>query len=211
MKKILIYGDSNVWGDNFITGVRIPDAKQWPNILQKELGKDYKVLQEGLPGRVAGSEESEKVFKNGKDTFLATFRTNAPVDYIIIALGTNDLQVKYNRDVSKIVDDLLWYSDIIEEEYQDNDNKKKYFVKESMPKIIYILPTHFNEERDNPIFNHNSEIKRGQIIKSFKNNKDVTSYVFNDLALFPDGIHLNYEGHEELAKEILKIIKEQEN
>ena len=37
MKKVLIYGDSNVWGDNFITGVRIPDDKQWPIILQKKL------------------------------------------------------------------------------------------------------------------------------------------------------------------------------
>ena len=55
MKKILIYGDSNVWGDNFITRKRISDELQWSNILQKELGNDYKILQEGLPGRVAGS------------------------------------------------------------------------------------------------------------------------------------------------------------
>ena len=28
MEKILIYGDSNTWGDNFITGERIPEEKK---------------------------------------------------------------------------------------------------------------------------------------------------------------------------------------
>ena len=79
MKKIFIYGDSNVWGDNFIEGVRIPFDKQWPNILQCKLGSDYLVYQEGLPGRVAGSLESVKKYKNGRDSFLATFRCKAPV------------------------------------------------------------------------------------------------------------------------------------
>lgn len=49
MKKILIYGDSNTWGDNFHTGVRISDDKQWPNILSSKLGDNYIVYQEKLP------------------------------------------------------------------------------------------------------------------------------------------------------------------
>ena len=96
MKKVLIYGDSNTWGDNFILGERIPDDKQWPNILQNSLGIEFKIIQEGLPGRLAGNDEKEKVYKNGKDSFIATFRTQAPVDVLIISLGTNDLQLKYN-------------------------------------------------------------------------------------------------------------------
>lgn len=209
MKKVLIYGDSNVWGDNFNTGVRISDDKQWANILQKDLGKEYKIFQEGLPGRVAGDEEKDKPFKNGKNSFMSTFRTNAPLDIVIIALGTNDLQIKYDRETCNIVDDLLWYKDIIEQEFMDNDNKRKYFKDSKLPEIIYILPTHFETiNRDNPIFDKNSEIKRNQIIESFKENKEVKSYVFNDLSLFSDGIHLNYAGHQELAKKVESIIKD---
>ena len=37
MRKILIYGDSNTWKDNFITGERIPGNKQWPYILKAKL------------------------------------------------------------------------------------------------------------------------------------------------------------------------------
>lgn len=98
MKKVLVYGDSNTWGDNFLTGERIPDDKQWVNILNKKYENKYLFLQEGLPGRIAGNEDIAKPFKNGKDTFLTVFRTNAPVDYLIIALGTNDLQIKYKKE-----------------------------------------------------------------------------------------------------------------
>ena len=66
MKKILIYGDSNTWGDNFFLGKRIDDDKQWANILQKKLGSEYKVIQEGLPGRIAGNFDIEEPYKNGR-------------------------------------------------------------------------------------------------------------------------------------------------
>ncbi len=47
MKKILIYGDSNTWGDNLITKKRLADEYLWANKLNNLLGSDYKVLQEG--------------------------------------------------------------------------------------------------------------------------------------------------------------------
>lgn len=53
MKSILIYGDSNVWGDGDISGRRIPMQCQWPNILRKNLGYEYLIYQEGLPVRPA--------------------------------------------------------------------------------------------------------------------------------------------------------------
>ena len=36
MKTILIYGDSNTWGDNMLTNKRIPREKRWPTILEKK-------------------------------------------------------------------------------------------------------------------------------------------------------------------------------
>lgn len=37
MKSILIYGDSNVWGDGDPPGKRIPMQCQWANILRSKL------------------------------------------------------------------------------------------------------------------------------------------------------------------------------
>lgn len=204
MKKILIYGDSNTWGDNFITGIRLEDNKQWPNILQKRLGSNYKIIQEGLPGRVAGNCELVKTYKNGKSTFISTFRTCSPVDIVIIALGTNDLQVKYNKSSDDIINDLLWYKDIILEQYNDLDDRLKYF-NDKEPRIIYLLPPKFDIEKCDGIFNNNSE-KIRQSLKELKNKIDDV-IILEDLPLVDDGIHLSSKGHIMLADIVEEVIK----
>lgn len=199
VKKVLIYGDSNTWGDNFITGKRIPDEKQWVNILKNKYSKDYMFLQEGLPGRLAGNEEKFKPYKNGKDTFISTFRTNAPVDIVIISLGTNDLQIKYNKKSKDIINDLLWYKNKLEESFTDEEDKIKYF-NNKMPKIIYILPINFDYKVNaSVIFDEECEEKRQEIIEYFK-KQNINAIIANSLDLFEDGIHLSYQGHEEMAK-----------
>jgi len=203
MKKVLVYGDSNTWGDNFITGKRIADEKQWINILRKKYNKEYAFLQEGLPGRLAGNEEVVKQYKNGRDTFISTFRTNAPVDIVMISLGTNDLQLKYNKTSEKIIDDLLWYKEKLEEAFNDEEDRKKYF-NDKMPRIIYILPINFDYQVNaSEIFNHECERKRQEIIKYFK-NKNMNIIIANDIDLFEDGIHLSHQGHEAMAKLVEK-------
>ena len=57
--RILIYGDSNVWGDkgfgeNGALLGRYAAKQQWPNILQRLLGDEYNIIQAGLCGRTAG-------------------------------------------------------------------------------------------------------------------------------------------------------------
>lgn len=199
VKKILVYGDSNTWGDNFITGKRIDDEKQWVNILRKKYNEEYLILQEGLPGRLAGNEEITKQYKNGRDTFISTFRTNAPVDTVIISLGTNDLQLKYNKTSGKIIKDLLWYKEKLEESFSDEDDRKKYF-NGKMPKIIYILPINFDYQVNaKEIFNIECERKRQEIIKYFK-KQNIDIIIANDMDLFEDGIHLSYQGHEKMSK-----------
>ena len=207
MKKILIYGDSNTWGDNFITGERIPEEKQWVNILRTKYENKYRFFQEGLPGRIAGNEETIKTYKNGKDTFISTFRTNAPVDKIIIALGTNDLQIKYQKTKDKIIEDLLWYKKQIEESYADLEDQKKYFNDKKLPEIIYILPINFDyQDKASVIFDKESEENRQQIIKEFQKDKKLKTIVANDLELFDDGIHLNYQGNEQMASLVERFL-----
>lgn len=210
MKKVLVYGDSNVWGDNFITSIRLDDDKQWINIVQNNVGNKFKMLQEGLPGRIAGNYEIDKKFKNGKDTYLSIFRTCAPVDIIIIALGTNDLQMKYNRSSKDIIDDLLWYEEIIKEEFEDEDNKKKYFVDMKLPQFIYILPPNFDYIKDaSVIFDEDREKTRQEIIEYFKNDNKVC-ISSNDISLVEDGIHYSQEGHKQMAELVGGLLKEYE-
>ena len=209
MKKILIYGDSNAWGDNFITGIRIPDEKQWPNILLKKLD-NYQIFQEGLPGRIAGNYEIEKKYKNGMDSFISTFRTCAPVDIVIIALGTNDLQLKYQKSSEEITNTLLWYKNILSEQFEDLDDRKKYFKNDNMPRIIYIMPPNFDYLNGaKGIFDETCEQKRLEIIDNLSNKIGNNILVPNNMDLFEDGIHLNYSGHEKMASLVERMIKDE--
>lgn len=200
MKKILVYGDSNTWGDNFITGIRIEDKYQWVNILSNKLGNDYQVIQEGLPGRLAGLDEVEEPYKNGKTTFEAILKTSSPVDIIIISLGTNDLQLKYNKTSINIIEDLKWYQETILRIY--SEKSLKYF-NNKIPKIYYILPINF--EYIDYIFDETCEEKRLDIIKYFKDNDNYNCIISGNLPL-SDGIHLNLLGHNQLANIVYEKI-----
>lgn len=151
----------------------------------------------------------KKLIKIGKDCFVAIFRSQAPVDKIIISLGTNDLQLKYNKTHNDIISDLVWYKKIIEKIFQDSDDKKKYFIDEKMPEFIYILPVNFDYKVNaSIIFNENSEKERLSIIKKFNEYiEDVIIVTFNDICLFEDGIHLNYDGNIQLAKKIMEVLQ----
>lgn len=211
MKKILVYGDSNTWGDNFITGMRIPDDKQWVNILNTRYKDKYLFLQEGLPGRIAGDEEVSKKYKNGKDSFISTFRVNAPVDIVIISLGTNDLQKKYNKSSKQIIKDLHWYQEQLKISFDDLEDRKKYFKNDRLPEFIYILPINFDyKDNASVIFDGLSETKRQDIIEYFKTETEFKIVYSNDMPLFEDGIHLNYNGHEKMSELVESVLEDYE-
>ena len=48
---ILCFGDSNTHGYCAETGGRFDESHRWTQLLQKKLGADYLILEEGLSGR----------------------------------------------------------------------------------------------------------------------------------------------------------------
>ena len=115
MRQMLIYGDSNVYGQgNYLLGEgRMNEDAQWPRLLEKKLGANWRVLAEGLPGRVAGQFLRLESFKNGRgDIFKAVLLSSTPLDFILIALGTNDLMPEHKRTPDEILADLLWFKRI---------------------------------------------------------------------------------------------------
>lgn len=94
MKSILCYGDSNTWGYNPENGTRYPADIRWPGILQKELGTDYEVIENGIGGRSSVWDNPFFPGHNGKEGLIYALLSARPIDLMIIMLGTNDL--KYN-------------------------------------------------------------------------------------------------------------------
>ena len=198
--KVLIYGDSNVWGDNFNTNKRLEDNKQWVNILKNKL-PDYTLYQQGMPGRLAGNLDL-KAYKNGQDSFPAIFRTIAPIDVVIIALGSNDLQLKYNRTLEDITTDLLWYKEELKRIFADERDREKFF-KNKFPKIYYILPINFDYENEvKNIFNFSKEEIRIKLRETMCNE----NLIILENASLSDGIHLSEEGHMQMANKVYEVL-----
>ena len=56
-KNILCFGDSNTHGYNSKTGGRFDVNERWTKLLQKNLGDDYYIIEEGLSGRTTSFED----------------------------------------------------------------------------------------------------------------------------------------------------------
>jgi lysophospholipase L1-like esterase len=107
MKTVLCYGDSNTHGTKPIDfdpietqfipcHYRYPREKRWTYILQEGLGSNYYVVEEGLNGRTTVFDDPvEGLHKNGLKYLLPCLESHAPVDLVIIMLGTNDLKPRF--------------------------------------------------------------------------------------------------------------------
>jgi lysophospholipase L1-like esterase len=67
------------------------------------LGPDFRVFADGLNGRTTVFPDPvEGADKNGKDALLPRMEAHAPVDLVVIMLGTNDLKVRFGASASTI-------------------------------------------------------------------------------------------------------------
>lgn len=95
MKSILCYGDSNTYGLKSDLATRYGRNVRWTGILQKMLGEDYYVIEEGLGGRTTVWDDPVEDYKNGKKYLLPCLDSHKPLDLVVIMLGTNDLKSRY--------------------------------------------------------------------------------------------------------------------
>jgi len=204
--RILIYGDSNVWGDkgfgeNGAPLGRYATKQQWPNILQQLLGDEYDIIQAGLCGRTAGEYAEQPPYLGGKIGYEIALREASPVSGVIIALGVNDAQ---NESASgeQIVADLQWYSAYTQAYAADSENDMA-----SGGSVWYIAPAIAPVQCYAPLASKlqciNEKLRTTHI--TISNPLDEN----DDYA--PDGIHFSLQGHRRMAQAMYDAIKQVEN
>lgn len=93
MRSVLCYGDSLTWGFDPDGGGRHAYADRWPSVLQAALGDQASVIAEGLNGRTTvWDDHLAAADRNGVRVLPALLSSHAPLDLVIIMLGTNDLK-----------------------------------------------------------------------------------------------------------------------
>lgn len=187
IKRIFIYGDSNVWGDNLV-GSRVRYSDRWVNRLKQELRGKAHIIADGVSGRVAGDFCKAKPHKNGKQAFTKALQQAGNVDTIIIALGTNDLQQQYGRTARAIIQDLTNYQKLVDS-----------------ADVIYLLPPVFSTGEDSgPEFTEQSEAIRQGILQS---KEALGEYIELPFIPLSDGTHFSTKGHRLVARIVKNTLK----
>ncbi len=210
MKRILCYGDSNTYG--YISGSdhkRFDENQRWTQVLQRNLGNDYCVIEEGLNSRTILSNDPRpgKEGRSGYDYLLPCLDSHDPLDIIVVMLGTNEVKVRYDKS-SKEIGDML-------ENYIIKPIKSRVLHNSTNLQILIITPVKVNGKLANSNFegkyDKTSERKSVQLEKYFREAAKRNGCHYLSALNFEtgiDGVHLTEASHKNLADMVYKKIKE---
>lgn len=209
-KTILCYGDSNTWGQTpDKTGRRRPLNIRWTGVLQKKLGDDYNIIEEGLSSRTTDLDYDKKPGRNGRTYLEPCLDSHMPLDIVILMLGTNDFKIEFNRSVEEIAQAIRGLVKLIQEKtakYDGNSAKivlvSPILVDGDAPRIKEWYAAHYDE---------NSVKKSEELAGSLREvAEDVGCYFANAAQVAKageDGIHLDEESHQALADFLAQQIR----
>lgn len=141
-KHIVCFGDSNTHGycavpsDCADGGSRFNENERWTCLLQKQLGEQYLVIEEGLSGRTTVFDDPLHECMSGLDVIYSTLMTHEPVDLLIIMLGTNDTKDRLGANAACIgigMERLVMKA------------KSVPAWRDAKPNILVIAPPHIGE------------------------------------------------------------------
>ena len=188
MKTIVAFGDSNTWGAVPGTaGERFPRDVRWPGRLAAALGDTAEVIAEGLSGRMATIEDPVGEGRSGLPYLLPCLRSHAPVDLLVVYLGTNDASFLEPHTVAGSVGRLVKVA-----------RNSEAGPEGGSPQVLVICPPPFETHRLGPSFAEMCALLQCELIDL----EHVTTYS----AL--DGIHLDEAGHAAVAAAVEERVRQ---
>jgi lysophospholipase L1-like esterase len=201
-KAILCYGDSNTWGQTpNKTGKRRSSNARWTGVLQESLGNEYYVIEEGLSSRTTDLDYEKKPGRNGRVYLEPCLDSHAPLDIVVLMLGTNDFKIEFNRSAVEIAEATHELVKLIQEKtakYDGNPAKivlvSPILVDGNAPRIKEWYAAHYDE---------NSVKKSQELASCLRKVAESAGCYFVDAAQVAkagvDGIHFDEESHRALG------------
>lgn len=207
-KRILCFGDSNTWGAIPDLFERYDSDTRWTGILQKELGNEYVIIEEGYCGRTTVFDDPIENRLSGIKYFYPCIDSHSPLDLIIIMLGTNDLKPRFGVDAGNISSALVNYINTL----------KTVPLVGNQPQILLVSPilvdpSYKNNSISNSCFGKDADIRSRELAKKYKEIANIHSIYYMNAAEYAkasesDGIHMDAENHKKLAMAFVKKIRE---
>ena len=201
--RILCFGDSNTYGYKPDGSGRFNDEIRWTGLLQKRLGENYQIIEEGLCGRTTVFQDVLREGRRGIDLIGTLIESHNPIDLLVVMLGTNDCKTRYNASAAVIAAGL------------EKVLEKAVKAAKSELKILVVSPIELGkgvgEEGYDIEFDKNSEETSKELAKEYKKVAEKYNYAFLSAAQYArpstiDREHLDEEGHAQLATVIEKKI-----
>ena len=210
-KHIVCFGDSNTHGycadpnDTVSHSDRFDESERWTRLLEKKLGEDYLVLEEGLSGRTTVFPDPLHESMDGLSVLYSTLMSHEPVDLLVIMLGTNDTKERLGVNAACIAIGM--------ERLVLKAQATQCWA--GKPNILIVCPPHIRRELyDNPcgVPMGNGCIEKSQELARYleptARNLGAAFLDAQTCAEFNtvDGMHLTARGHWQLAEKLAEII-----
>lgn len=88
--RVMCFGDSLTWGFDPASGGRFPIDRVWPAVMAEAIG--VTAVVEALPGRTTVIDSPYAPGRSGEALLGPLLESHAPLDAVVVMLGTNDLQ-----------------------------------------------------------------------------------------------------------------------
>jgi lysophospholipase L1-like esterase len=209
---VLCFGDSNTYGASSDTDGpdRLPADVRWTGQLQQLLGTDFSVVEEGLNGRTTDVDYPDRPGCNGLPYFLPCLLSHAPLDVVVVMLGTNDLKSQFGRSAESIAAAVGRYVDVVEAVAVDRG--------EPPPTLVLVSPVHVDDRRPAYVEQNGDDFdstaaersrQLGTLIRRVAEQRGVRFADAAEVATVgDDGIHLDVDSHGRLARLVARAVSE---
>jgi lysophospholipase L1-like esterase len=206
-KHILCLGDSNTHGycadpsDCADGGIRFNEDERWTCLLQKALGDEYLVTEEGLSGRTTAFADPLHESMDALSVIYSLLKSHEVIDLLIIMLGTNDTKERFGvnsfcigigmeRLVRKAMSVDCW--------------------GDHAPNVLIVAPPHIKPQLHDGGMGEGCPEKSAGLAKEYAMRAklldchfmDAEGCEFNSV----DFMHLTRKGHAELAQRLTELV-----
>ena len=212
-KHIVCIGDSNTHGycadpNDCADGAlaRFNENERWTCLLQKALGDEYLVVEEGLSGRTTVFEDALHEAMPALPYLYPCLKSHEPVSLLIIMLGTNDTKERLGANAACI--------GIGMERLVRKAASVDCWGPNGKPNVLIIAPPPI--QRGMESHECGAPMGKGCVEKSqelahyYKKTADLLGVHFMDAANCEfnhvDYMHLTRNGHAQLAKDLAELV-----
>jgi lysophospholipase L1-like esterase len=204
MKTVLCYGDSNTWGYRADNAERFDRDIRWTGVMSAILGDGFAVIEEGLNGRTTVLDDPTEDHKNGETYLTPCLDTHAPIDLVVITLGTNDLKLRFSLCAYDIAAGMEKLIRIIKASESGTNH--------APPKILLMSPAPVGKLTDFAEMFEGAVEKSQGLKRYYQDIAERYECAFLDIGSVAkasdiDGIHFDKAAHKAIGQSVAEIVQ----